>query len=107
MEPQTVSKPKCMLESKCNLNCKKYCKNNFLHQLKKLCKKKISLLIFDEVVTGFRYSLGGAQKLYGVTPDLSCFTKTISNSVPLSAVVGKKYMKLFNDVFFFTYGENV
>lgn len=106
MEPQTVSKPKCMLESKCNLNCKKYCKNNFLHQVNKLCKKNNCLLIFDEVVTGFRYSLGGAQKLYGVTPDLSCFAKAISNGVPLSAVVGKKkYMKLFNDVFFsFTYG---
>ena len=64
------------------------------------------MLIFDEVVTGFRYSLGGAQKLYGVTPDISCFAKAISNGIPLSAVVGKKkYMKLFNNVFFsFTYG---
>ena len=50
----------------------------------------------DEVVTGFRYSLGGAQKLYGVSPDISCFAKAISNGIPLSAVVGrKKYMKLF------------
>ncbi len=106
MEPQTVSEPKCMLTSKCNLNCKKYCKNNFLHQVKKLCKKNNCLLIFDEVVTGFRYSIGGAQKLYGVTPDLSCFAKAISNGIPLSAVVGKKkYMKLFDEVFFsFTYG---
>ncbi len=106
MEPVTVSSPKCMLKKECNLDCKKYCKINFLKEVKKICIKNKSLLIFDEVVTGFRYSLGGAQKLYGVTPDISCFAKAISNGVPLSAVVGKKkYMKLFNNVFFsFTYG---
>lgn len=106
MEPVTVSSPKCMIKNKCNLNCIDYCKRNFLQEVKKLCKKNNCLLIFDEVVTGFRYSLGGAQKLYGVIPDLSCFAKAISNGIPLSAVVGKKkYMKLFSDVFFsFTYG---
>ena len=73
---------------------------------KKICKKNGALLIFDEVVTGFRYSIGGVQKLFNVKPDLSCFAKAMSNGVPLSAVVGKKkYMKLFNSVFFsFTYG---
>ena len=106
MEPVTVSSPKCMYKTKCQLRCSKYCKNNFLKEVKKICIKNKSLLIFDEVVTGFRYSLGGAQKLYGVTPDISCFAKAISNGIPLSAVVGrKKYMKLFNNVFFsFTYG---
>ena len=106
MEPVTVSNPKCMLNKKCNLRCQKYCKNNFLKEVKKICKENKSLLIFDEVVTGFRYSLGGAQKLHNVNPDISCFAKAISNGVPLSAVVGKKkYMKLFSDVFFsFTYG---
>lgn len=106
MEPVTVSNPKCMRKKKCDLKCNSFCKNNFLHEVQKICKKNKCLLIFDEVVTGFRYSLGGAQKLHGVTPDLSCFAKAISNGIPLSAVVGKKkYMKLFNDVFFsFTYG---
>ncbi len=106
MEPVTVSSPKCMYKKKCNLNCNNFCKQNFLHEVQKICRKNKCLLIFDEVVTGFRYSLGGAQQLYGVTPDLSCFAKAISNGIPLSAVVGKKkYMKLFNNVFFsFTYG---
>ena len=65
MEPVTVSNPKCMVK-KCRSKCKEYCKNNFLKEVKKLCTKNNALLIFDEVVTGFRYSLGGAQKLYGL-----------------------------------------
>ena len=62
--------------------------------------------MFDEIVTGFRYNMGGAQKLTGVTPDLSSFAKAISNGIPLSAIVGKKkYMKLLEKTFFsFTYG---
>jgi glutamate-1-semialdehyde 2,1-aminomutase len=105
MEPITVSNPKCMKKNKC-ISCKKLCKKNFLSEVKKLCRINGALLIFDEVVTGFRYSIGGVQKIYNVIPDLSCFAKAISNGIPLSAVVGKKkYMKLFNDVFFsFTYG---
>ncbi len=106
MEPITVSNPKCMKNSTCNSCKSKPCKKNFLGEVKKICKKNGALLIFDEVVTGFRYSIGGVQKLFNVKPDLSCFAKAMSNGVPLSAVVGKKkYMKLFNSVFFsFTYG---
>ena len=65
-----------------------------------------ALLIFDEIITGFRFSLGGAQELTGVTPDLATFAKAISNAVPLSAVVGKKeYMSELKKTFFsFTYG---
>tara|TARA_Y100000992_G_C21264625_1_gene493267 strand:- start:173 stop:1549 length:1377 start_codon:yes stop_codon:yes gene_type:complete len=105
MEPITVSNPKCMKKNKC-FSCKKFCKKSFLLEVQKICKKNNALLIFDEVVTGFRYSIGGVQKLYNIKPDLSCFAKAISNGVPLSAVVGKKkYMKLFENVFFsFTYG---
>ena len=47
----------------------------FLKELKKLCKKNNTILIFDEVCTGFRVSLGGAQKIYGIEPDLSTFGK--------------------------------
>ena len=65
-----------------------------------------ALLIFDEIITGFRFSLGGAQELTGVTPDLAAFAKAISNGVPLSAIVGKKeYMFALEKTFFsFTYG---
>ena len=65
-----------------------------------------ALLIFDEIITGFRFSLGGAQELTGVTPDLATFAKAISNAIPLSAVVGKKeYMSSLEKTFFsFTYG---
>ncbi len=106
MEPITVSDPKCMKNLICKSCKNKPCKKNFLGEVKKICKKNGALLIFDEVVTGFRYSIGGVQKLFNVKPDLSCFAKAMSNGVPLSAVVGKKkYMKLFNSVFFsFTYG---
>ena len=109
MEPITVPEPKCFTKVCKNKSCKikKICKNNFLHKVKEVCKKNNALLIFDEVVTGFRYSIGGAQQLYDVTPDLTALAKGISNGVPLSAIVGKKkYMSLLgNDVFFsFTYG---
>lgn len=80
--------------------------NGFLHQVQELTRKEGALLIFDEVVTGFRIALGGAQEYYGVTPDLACFGKAMANGYPLSAVVGKKeIMRLFDEVFFsFTFG---
>lgn len=46
-------------------------------------------LIFDEIITGFRWSLGGAQACYGVTPDLACFGKSMANGMPISALVGR------------------
>ena len=78
----------------------------FLEGIKKLCKAKGAVLIFDEVVTGFRFARGGAQELYGVTPDLACFGKAMANGMPLSTVVGsRELMKVFDDVFFsFTAG---
>ena len=110
MEPITVPEPKCFTTNCTNNICKKsnICrKKNFLHEVKKMCKKNKALLIFDEVVTGFRYAIGGAQEYYNVTPDLTALAKGISNGIPLSAIVGKKeYMSLLgDDVFFsFTYG---
>lgn len=47
-------------------------------------------MIFDEIVTGFRMALGGAQERYGVTPDLSCFAQAIANGMPLAAVCGQR-----------------
>lgn len=59
-----------------------------------------ALLVFDEIITGFRVALGGAQAHYGVTPDLACFGKAIANGMPLSALVGKReFMQLLSKVF--------
>ena len=53
------------------------------------CRKHGTLLIFDEVITGFRLGRGGAQARFGVTPDLSIFAKAIANGFPVSALVGR------------------
>ena len=65
-------------------------KGNFLQDLKKLCHENGALLIFDEVVNGFRFSIGGAQKYFGITPDMSTFGKAAANGMPLSIVAGRK-----------------
>ncbi|MBF0314002.1 MAG: aminotransferase class III-fold pyridoxal phosphate-dependent enzyme [Oligoflexia bacterium] len=62
----------------------------FLEGVKSLCKKHESVLVFDEIRSGFRVNLGGAQKEFGVTPDLSVFGKAMANGYPISAVVGRK-----------------
>jgi glutamate-1-semialdehyde 2,1-aminomutase len=71
-----------------------YPDNDFLSSVKELTQKAGAVLIFDEVITGFRFSTGGAQELFGITPDLSTFGKGIANGFPLSAVVGKKEIML-------------
>jgi glutamate-1-semialdehyde 2,1-aminomutase/spore coat polysaccharide biosynthesis protein SpsF len=80
--------------------------NDFLQQVKELCRREGALLIFDEVVTGFRLACGGAQEYFGVVPDLACFGKAMANGYPLSAVVGpREIMKVFEKTFFsFTFG---
>jgi glutamate-1-semialdehyde 2,1-aminomutase len=64
--------------------------NNFLQEVRRLCDENGALLIFDEIITGFRWHLGGAQKLFGITPDLSTFGKAMGNGFSISALVGKK-----------------
>jgi glutamate-1-semialdehyde 2,1-aminomutase len=83
-----------------------YPKDDFLQKVKDLAHKHGALLIFDEVITGFRYNLGGAQTEFGVTPDLATFGKSMANGMPISALVGKKeYMKVVEDIFYsFTFG---
>ena len=77
--------------------------NSFLQKVKKLANENDSILIFDEIVTGFRFSNGGAQEYFGVEPDIAVLGKGMANGMPLSAVVGKtEYMKIFDDVFFST-----
>lgn len=80
--------------------------DNFLGKVRDLAHANGALLIFDEIITGFRMAMGGAQAVYGVEPDLACFGKAMGNGMPISAVVGKaEYMKIFDDIFFsFTFG---
>jgi glutamate-1-semialdehyde 2,1-aminomutase len=62
----------------------------FLEGLRELTRRHGIVLVFDEVVTGFRLAWGGAQERYGVVPDLACYGKVIGGGYPLSAVVGRK-----------------
>jgi glutamate-1-semialdehyde 2,1-aminomutase len=76
-------------------------KDGFLQQVKELAHQNGALLIFDETITGFRFSNGGAQQLFGVTPDLATFGKGMSNGYPLSAVTGRSdIMALMEEIFF-------
>ncbi len=75
----------------------------YLQRLRQFCTTNQIILIFDEIQTGFRYSLGGAQKYFGVTPDLACFGKSMGNGMPISALVGKReIMNLFNQSVFYS-----
>ncbi|XPV75737.1 MAG: aminotransferase class III-fold pyridoxal phosphate-dependent enzyme [Desulfovibrio sp.] len=90
MEPLTILEPK----------------DNFLHEVKKMAHHYGALLMFDEIITGYRFALGGAQELIGVTPDLTSLAKAVSNAIPLSVITGKKeYLTSLEKTFFsFTYG---
>lgn len=77
----------------------------FLEGLRRLTTENGVILVFDEVITGFRHNLGGYQKICGVTPDLTCLGKAIANGFPLAAICGRKdLMRRFGtaggDVFF-------
>ena len=65
-------------------------RDGYLQHLRELCTKHGALLIFDEVMTGFRVALGGAQALYGITPDLSTFGKIIGGGMPVGAYGGRR-----------------
>ncbi|MEV6218536.1 glutamate-1-semialdehyde 2,1-aminomutase [Nocardia sp. NPDC051833] len=66
----------------------------YLESVRALCDRYGTLLAFDEMITGFRWAAGGAQAVYGVTPDLSCWGKAMGNGFPISALAGKReYME--------------
>jgi len=65
-------------------------KNNFLAEVHALCRDNDALLIFDEVMTGFRVAHGGAQELYQIKPDLTCFGKIIGGGLPVGAYGGRR-----------------
>jgi len=72
----------------------------FLEGVKELAHRHGALLIFDEVNTGFRLALGGAQEFYGITPDMAVFGKDIANGYPLTATVGRRdVMQASRDMF--------
>jgi len=74
--------------------------DNFLEKVKKLAHENGALLIFDEMISGFKFAMGGIQEYLGITPDLATFGKGITNGMPLGVLVGKReYMKEFDKVF--------
>ncbi len=81
----------------------------YLQGVKDLAHAHGALLIFDEICSGFHFGLGGAQALYGVTPDLACFGKAMGNGFPISCIVGRAdVMQVFEDIFFsFTFAGEV
>ena len=74
----------------------------FLESVKDLTHANGALLIFDETITGFRFSKGGAQELFGVIPDVSTFGKGIANGFPISAVVGRRDIMMEMEKIFFS-----
>ncbi len=79
-------------------------RDNFLSKVRDLCDQQGIVLIFDEMWTGFRLALGGAQEYFEIDADLVCYSKAIANGMPLSVLAGKKAIMelLEKDVFFFT-----
>ena len=76
----------------------------FLEEVRRLCTERGIILIFDEMWTGFRMALGGAQEYYGVNADLATFSKAVANGMPVSVLTGRQEIMdlLEEDVFFYT-----
>jgi glutamate-1-semialdehyde 2,1-aminomutase/spore coat polysaccharide biosynthesis protein SpsF len=73
----------------------------YLQDLKDITHRHGAVLVFDEIVTGFRWSLGGAQEKFGVTPDLASFGKALGNGMPIAAIVGRAdIMRKMEGIFF-------
>jgi len=96
LEPASVECPStesnsggCCELDKCSRNFKS-CHNNYLQEVQALCKKHGIVFILDEMITGFRWDIHGAQKMYGVNPDLCTFGKAMANGYALACVAGKR-----------------
>jgi glutamate-1-semialdehyde aminotransferase len=75
--------------------------DGFLEQVKHITHKNGSLLVFDEICSGWHFGIGGAQKFFGVIPDMAAFGKAMANGYPISAVVGRRdVMQTFENIFF-------
>lgn len=82
---------------------------DYLEKVKETAHRHGALLIFDEICSGFHFGLGGAQKIFGVTPDMATFGKAMGNGWPISCIVGRReIMKVFDDAFVsFTFAGDV
>jgi glutamate-1-semialdehyde 2,1-aminomutase len=70
-------------------------RDGFLQEVKRICHENGALFVLDEMITGFRWHNGGAQKVYGVVPDLACFGKALANGFSVSALAGRReFMRL-------------
>lgn len=76
----------------------------YLAAVREECQRARTLLIFDEVVTGFRWAVGGAGEYYGIRPDLACFGKALANGYPLGAIVGPRDLMAYADGVSSTFG---
>ena len=77
-------------------------KDNFLQEVMRLAREHAAVVVFDEVVTGFRFGLPGAAGYFGVEPDLACYSKAMGNGFPIAALAGREeFMRVFerNDFF--------
>ena len=73
----------------------------YMEGVRDIAHRHGALLVYDEIITGFRYALGGAQELFGVAPDLACFGKALGNGMPIAAVVGRAdVMREMEEIFF-------
>ena len=89
----------CVVMEPMNLN---FPNPGFLEGVRELTKAHGVVLVFDETITGFRFSEGGAQELFNVIPDLSTFGKGIANGFPLSVVTGKREIMMEMEEIFFS-----
>lgn len=95
LEPITTISP-CPADRSClsNSECQKVkcnnCKPNFLEQVQTLCRKSGALFILDEMISGFRFHLNGAQAFFGVEPDMTTFGKGMANGFSLAAITGRR-----------------
>ena len=81
-----------------NMNCIPP-KEGFLQGIREICDQYGALFIIDEVMTGFRVSLAGAQAYYGVTPDLTTLGKVIGGGMPVGAVGGLSLIHIFHQIY--------
>uniref|UniRef100_A0A6M3L5C4 Putative aminotransferase n=1 Tax=viral metagenome TaxID=1070528 RepID=A0A6M3L5C4_9ZZZZ len=80
----------CFILEPMNRQCPEKASRDYLIGVRKLCDKYGVILIFDEMIMGFRYAMAGGEEYFGVTPDLSCYGKAIANGFPLAALTGKR-----------------
>ena len=81
----------------CNTNCV-IAKDGYLEEMRQLCTDNGIVLIFDEVITGYRLALGGAQEMLGITPDIATYAKAVAGGYPLAMFAGKRdILKLLED----------